>query len=108
MLGFGGEEAQALTDRLGTGETLSIVILIVVLTISGALQDEFLFRGYVFHARCATGKVYGRRLSRPASSSPRHKPAAAARAAARDSGFWNTKVFEYLEKTGWQYSIGVR
>jgi hypothetical protein len=25
-----------------------------------------------------------------------------------DSGFWNTKVFEYLEKTGWQYSIGVR
>jgi DDE family transposase len=25
-----------------------------------------------------------------------------------DSGFWNTKVFEYLEKAGWQYSIGVR
>jgi hypothetical protein len=25
-----------------------------------------------------------------------------------DSGFWNTKVFEYLEKMGWQYSIGVR
>lgn len=25
-----------------------------------------------------------------------------------DSGFWNTKVFEYLEKIGWQYSIGVR
>jgi hypothetical protein len=25
-----------------------------------------------------------------------------------DSGFWNTKVFERLEKTGWQYSIGVR
>ena len=25
-----------------------------------------------------------------------------------DSGFWNTKVFELLEKTGWQYSIGVR
>ena len=25
-----------------------------------------------------------------------------------DSGFWNTKVLEYLEKMGWQYSIGVR
>src|SRR4051812_46378281 len=25
-----------------------------------------------------------------------------------DSGFWNTKVFELLERSGWQYSIGVR
>jgi Transposase DDE domain group 1 len=25
-----------------------------------------------------------------------------------DSGFWNTKVFERLEKAGWQYSISVR
>jgi hypothetical protein len=25
-----------------------------------------------------------------------------------DAGFWNTKVFELLEKAGWQYSIGVR
>jgi Transposase DDE domain group 1 len=25
-----------------------------------------------------------------------------------DSGFWNVKVFERLEKAGWQYSIGVR
>jgi hypothetical protein len=25
-----------------------------------------------------------------------------------DSGFWNTKVFERLDKAGWQYSIGVR
>ena len=25
-----------------------------------------------------------------------------------DSGFWNAKVFEYLEKMGWQYSIGMR
>jgi Transposase DDE domain group 1 len=25
-----------------------------------------------------------------------------------DSGFWNTKVFERLEKAGWQYSIGMR
>jgi hypothetical protein len=25
-----------------------------------------------------------------------------------DSGFWNAKVFERLEKAGWRYSIGVR
>jgi hypothetical protein len=25
-----------------------------------------------------------------------------------DSGFWNTKVLEYLQKMGWQYSTGVR
>ena len=25
-----------------------------------------------------------------------------------DSGFWKTKVFERLERAGWQYSIGVR
>jgi hypothetical protein len=25
-----------------------------------------------------------------------------------DSGFWNTKVFQRLEKAGWQYSVGVR
>ncbi len=25
-----------------------------------------------------------------------------------DSGFWNSKVFERLEKAGWQFSIGVR
>jgi hypothetical protein len=25
-----------------------------------------------------------------------------------DSGFWNTKIFERLERAGWQYSIGVR
>jgi len=25
-----------------------------------------------------------------------------------DSGFWNTKLFARLERTGWQYSIGVR
>ena len=25
-----------------------------------------------------------------------------------DSGFWNTKVFELLERAGWPYSIGVR
>jgi hypothetical protein len=25
-----------------------------------------------------------------------------------DSGFWNTKVFDRLERAGWQYSIGIR
>jgi Transposase DDE domain. len=25
-----------------------------------------------------------------------------------DSGFWNSKVLERLERAGWQYSIGVR
>jgi hypothetical protein len=25
-----------------------------------------------------------------------------------DSGFWNSKVFERLERAGWQFSIGVR
>ena len=25
-----------------------------------------------------------------------------------DSGFWNTKLFERLDKAGWQYSIGIR
>src|SRR3954463_5441163 len=25
-----------------------------------------------------------------------------------DSGFWNTKVFDLLEKAGWQYALGVR
>lgn len=49
-LGLDGEEGQALTDRLGTNETLSIVILIVVITIIGPLQEEFLFRGYIFRA----------------------------------------------------------
>jgi hypothetical protein len=29
-------------------------------------------------------------------------------ALAGDSGFWNSKVFERLERAGWQYSIGVR
>jgi len=25
-----------------------------------------------------------------------------------DSGFWNTKIFERLEKAGWQYSVSIR
>ncbi len=49
-LGLDGEDAQALTDRLGTDGTLTIVILIVVITIIAPLQEEFLFRGYIFRA----------------------------------------------------------
>lgn len=49
-LGLDGEEAQALTDRLGTDTTLTVVILIVVLTILVPIEEEFLFRGYIFRA----------------------------------------------------------
>jgi DDE family transposase len=34
--------------------------------------------------------------------------ATGARLLRADSGFWNTKVFERLERAGWRYSIGVR
>jgi hypothetical protein len=34
--------------------------------------------------------------------------AAGAKLLRADSGFWNTKVFERLERAGWRYSIGVR
>lgn len=47
-LGLDGEEGQALTDRLGTDGTLTVVILIVVLTILTPIEEEFLFRGYIF------------------------------------------------------------
>ncbi len=49
-LGLDGEDAQALTDRLGTDGTLTVVILIVVLTILAPIEEEFLFRGYIFRA----------------------------------------------------------
>jgi len=45
-----GEDAQALTDRLGTGATLSVVILIVVVTVLAPLEEEILYRGYIFRA----------------------------------------------------------
>jgi len=45
-----GEDGQALTDRLGTDGTLTILILIVVLTILSPLEEELLFRGYIFRA----------------------------------------------------------
>jgi len=49
-LGLDGEEGQALTERLGTEGTLTVVILIVVVTIVAPLEEEFLFRGYIFRA----------------------------------------------------------
>ena len=45
-----GEQGRALTDRLGTDGTLTVVILIVVLTVIAPIEEEFLFRGYIFRA----------------------------------------------------------
>jgi len=49
-LGLDGEDAQALTDRLGTDGMLAMVILIVVVTVLAPLQEEIVFRGYIFRA----------------------------------------------------------
>ena len=49
-LGLDDEEGQGLTERLGTDGALAVVILIVVLTIVGPLEEEFLFRGYIFRS----------------------------------------------------------
>ena len=49
-LGLDGNEGQALTERLGTDGTLTVLVLITVLTILGPLGEEVLFRGYVFRA----------------------------------------------------------
>jgi len=49
-LGIADEEGQAFTDQLGTDGTLTVLVLIVVLTILAPLQEEFLFRGYIFRA----------------------------------------------------------
>ncbi len=48
-LGLDDDEGP-LTERLGTDGTLTVLVLIVVLTIVGPLQEEFLFRGYIFRA----------------------------------------------------------
>lgn len=45
-----GEGGRALTDRLGTDGTVAVVILIVVLTVIAPIEEEFLFRGYIFRA----------------------------------------------------------
>ena len=44
------EEGQALTDRLGTEGALAVLILFVVVTVVGPIEEEFLFRGYIFRA----------------------------------------------------------
>jgi len=48
-LGIDDDEGP-LTERLGTDGTLTVLVLIVVLTILAPLQEEFLFRGYIFRA----------------------------------------------------------
>ena len=49
-LGLDDTEGQALTERLGTDGTLTVLVLIIVLTILAPLGEEVLFRGYVFRA----------------------------------------------------------
>ena len=49
-LGLDGEEGQALTHRLGTDGTLTVLVLIAVLTVLGPLGEEVIFRGYIFRA----------------------------------------------------------
>ena len=49
-LGLNGEEGQALTERLGTEGTVSVIVLVVVVTIVGPVGEEVLFRGYIFRA----------------------------------------------------------
>ncbi len=49
-LGLDGEEGQALTERLGTDGTLTVIVLVVVVTVVGPVGEEVLFRGYIFRA----------------------------------------------------------
>ena len=49
-LGLDGEEAQALTDRLGTDGALTRLVLIAVVTVIAPLAEEVIFRGYIFRA----------------------------------------------------------
>lgn len=81
-------------------------------------------RGYhpILASRAETGEVLHLRLRKGSANTQRgivrftdELIARVARAAANgvtlfraDSGFWNVKVFERLEKAGWTYSIGVR
>jgi membrane protease YdiL (CAAX protease family) len=48
-LGIDDDEGP-LTERLGTDGTLTVLVLIVVLTILTSLEEEFLFRGYIYRA----------------------------------------------------------
>jgi Transposase DDE domain group 1 len=81
-------------------------------------------RGYhpILASRAETGEVLHLRLRKGSANTQRgilrftdELIARIARAGASgiklfraDSGFWNSKVFERLEKAGWTYSIGVR
>jgi len=81
-------------------------------------------RGYhpMLASRAETGEVLHLRLRRGSANTQRgivrftdELIARVARAGANgvklfraDSGFWNVKVFERLERAGWTYSIGVR
>jgi hypothetical protein len=81
-------------------------------------------RGYhpILASRAETGEVLHLRLRKGSANTQRgilrftdELIARVARAGASgiklfraDSGFWNSKVFERLEKAGWTYSIGVR
>ena len=49
-LGLDGEDGQALTERLGTEGTMSVIVLVAVVTIVGPVGEEVLFRGYIFRA----------------------------------------------------------
>lgn len=50
MLRLDGARGQALTERLGTHGTLTVLVLVAVLTIVGPLGEEVIFRGYIFRA----------------------------------------------------------
>ena len=69
-LGLDGEEGQALTERLGTEGTVSVIVLVIVVTVVGPVGEELLFRGYIVRALrdCA---ACGRRRSRRACCSGR-------------------------------------
>ncbi len=49
-LGLDGEEGRALTERLGTEATSSVIVVVVVVTVVGPVGEEILFRGYVYRA----------------------------------------------------------
>lgn len=49
-LSLDGEDGRALTERLGTEGTLSVIVLVVVVAVVGPVGEEVLFRGYIFRA----------------------------------------------------------
>jgi len=81
-------------------------------------------RGYhpVLASRAETGEVLHARLRKGSANTQRgfvrfvdeliarvgRAGATGVKVLRADSGFWNTQVFERLEKAGWQYSIAVR